>query len=455
MELADYVAALRKRWLVIVVAVLVGGLGGLGYAQTVTPSYRATASVFVSTEQGATVQDLMQGSTFTQNLVTSYAKLATMPVVLDPVIAELGLDTTTTDLSEQITSTVPLDTAIIEIAAEAESPDLASQVANATAEHLSRTVTEVSPSTASGASAVKLTVVAQAEPPQEAFAPNTRLLVAGGAAAGLAAGVLIAVGLALFDTRIRTAKDLPHGADLAILGSVPQPSRTADDAMQLLAEAYRRIRTNLQFLDVGSPVRSFVVTSSVANEGKTATAIGLAQALAERGSRVLLVDADLRRPTLADRLGLEGSAGLTTVLIGRATLEDVVQHVGPPRFAVLTSGDVPPNPGRLIESDGMDKLVRKARTDYDIVIFDVPPLLPVTDGALLARRTQGAVVVARAKKVSRDQLTDALDSLRAIGATCLGLIANGVSRTDAEFDGYGDNYGSRIDGRKRSRWQRR
>lgn len=451
MELADYVAALRKRWVVIVVAALAGVAAGLGWAQTVTPQYRATASVFVSTEQGATVQDLMQGSTFTQNLVTSYAELATMPAVLDPVIAELGLDTTPRELTEQITSVVPLDTAIIEIAAEAESPALASQIANATASHLSRTVTEVSPMSANGTSAVKLTVVARAEPPEDASSPNTPLLAAGGLGAGLAAGMLIAVGIALFDTRIRTAKDLPHGEDLAVLGSVPQTGR-ADKAMQTLSEAYRRIRTNLQFLDVGSPVRSFVVTSSVPGEGKTATAIGLAQALAERGSRVLLVDADLRRPALADRLGLEGRAGLTTVLIGRATLGDVVQQVGPPRFSVLTSGDVPPNPGRLIESDGMDKLVRQARTDYDVVIFDVPPLLPVTDGALLARRTQGAVVVARAKLVRRDQLNDALDSLSAIGAVCLGLIANGVSRSEGEFDAYAGEYTARRVEENRSRW---
>ena len=455
MELADYVAAVRKRWVMILVAILVGALAGFAYSQTVTPRYRAVSSVFVSTEQGSTVQDLLQGSTFTQNLVTSYAALATMPAVLDPVIDELDLRTTPRELSERVTATVPLDTAIVEITAEAGRPELAAQIANSTAEQLSQTVSEVSPTSEVGTSSVKLTVVATAEPPRYPFAPNTRLLVAGGGAAGLAVGVLLAMGLTLFDTRIRTAKDLPRGTDLAVLGSVPRPSRMADDTMHALAEAYRRIRTNLQFLDVGSPVRSFVVTSSLPNEGKTATAIGLAQALAERGSQVLLVDADLRRPSLADRLGVEGGAGLTTVLIGRANLQDVVQQVGPPRFSVLTSGDVPPNPGRLIESDGMDKLVRQARSAYDIVIFDVPPLLPVTDGALLARRTQGAVVVARAKAVRRDQLHDALASLGAIGATCLGLIANGVSRSESEFDVYASDYSNRQAEQRRSRWQRK
>lgn len=452
MELADYVATLRKRWVVLVVAILAGAIAGLGYAQTVTPQYRATTSVFVSLERGDTVSELMQGANYTQNLVTSYALLATMPAVLDPVIAELSLETTPRDLSEQVETTIPIDTAIIEISATAEGPWQAAEVANAVARHLSETVSEVSPSNLDGRSAVRLTVVAEAEAPEHPFAPDTRLLTAGGAVAGLVLGVLAAIGLSLFDTRIRTAKDLPAGNDLAVLGTVPQiRNGTADP--HLMAESYRRVQTNLQFLDVGAPVRSFVVTSSVPDEGKTTTAIGLAHALAERGSRVLLVDADLRRPSLADRLGLEGAAGLSTVLIGRADLEDVVQQVGPPRFAVLTAGDLPPNPGRLIEAESMEQLVRQARANYDVVIFDVPPLLPVTDGALLARRTQGAVVVARARKVRRAQLHDALASLDAIGATCLGLIATGVSPKDHDFDTYGGYGDGEIRG-SRSRWRR-
>ncbi|GAB4084275.1 polysaccharide biosynthesis tyrosine autokinase [Myceligenerans cantabricum] len=452
MELADYVAALRKRWVVLVVAVVAGGLAGLGYAQTVAPEYKANTNVFVSLERSDTASELMQGADFTQNLVTSYASLATMPAVLNPVIEELRLDNTPDDLSEQVTAMVPLDTAIIEISAEADDPQLAARVANSVARHLSTTVSAVSPKNANGTSAVRLTVVATAQPPEYAFAPDTRLLTAGGAAAGLAVGLLVAVGLALFDTRIRTAKDLPAGDDLAVLGTVPQSRKGAEDP-QLLAESYRRVRTNLQFLDVGAPVRSFVVTSSVPDEGKTTTAIGLAHALAERGSRVLLVDADLRRPSLADRLGLEGAAGLSTILIGRADLGDVVQPAGPPRFHVVTAGSQPPNPGRLIEADSMERLVRQARTDYDIVIFDVPPLLPVTDGALLARRTQGAVVVARARKVRRAQLQDALASLDAIGAPCLGLIATGVSRKDHEFDGYA-RYGDGDLRESHRRWPR-
>jgi polysaccharide biosynthesis transport protein len=156
MELADYVAALRKHWAVLVVATLAGGLAGLGYAQTVQPQYRSTTSVFVSLERSDTVADLMQGANFTQNLVTSYASLATMPAVLAPVITELGLDTTPRQLSERIDAVVPLDTAIIEISARADGPWQASEIADSVARHLSQTVSEVSPKNQNGRSTVRL-----------------------------------------------------------------------------------------------------------------------------------------------------------------------------------------------------------------------------------------------------------------------------------------------------------
>lgn len=435
MELGDYATTLRKRWILIVACALLGALGGLGYTQAVTPLYRSTASVFVSLERSETVSELMQGASYTRDLVTSYAALATLPAVLDPVIDDLELDTTSRSLATRVTAMVPIDTTIIEIASVDGDPVLAAEVANAAAASLAKTVDRVSPADATGDSTVQVTVVSPAQPADYAYTPNTRLLVAVGGAAGLALGVVLAVLLALLDTRIRTANDLPKASALTVLGAVPYIRTQAGDS-DILMESYRRLRTNIQFLDVGTPVRSFVITSSVQGEGKSTTAINLAQTLAETGSRVLLVDADLRRPTLADRLGLEAAAGLSTILIGRATLEDVVQPYGMTSLFVLTAGDVPPNPGQLVESAAMAALIEEATEKYDVVLLDVPPLLPVTDGAILARHTQGAVVVARAKRVRRTQLTDSLDTLKAVDATCLGIVVNGVARSDQVFDRY-------------------
>ena len=132
-----------------------------------------------------------------------------------------------------------------------------------------------------------------------------------------------------------------------------------------------------------------VISSSVSAEGKTTTAINLAAALADGGLRTLLIDADLRRPSVAEYLGLEGRAGLTTVLIGKAELDDVVQQQGDRGLFIVTSGPIPPNPSEILGSEGMKALMAAATKAYDIVIVDSPPLLPVTDAAVLSRLADG------------------------------------------------------------------
>lgn len=437
MDLRDYVAALRKRWYIVAVLAIIGASVAFAQAHASPPQYRAQSTVFVSIARGSTTQELVQGSTFTQEIVGSYAKLATMPVVLDQVIYDLDLDTTPKALAEQITAENPLDTVIIEIDAVATTSTDAAELANGVADELTTTITNLSPSSNKKA-AVEVTVVARAEPPEEAFAPRTRLAALVGFAAGFGLGVAIAVVRALLDTRVRSAAELEQLTDVGLLGAIPRRrgkrSRgavTAIDPHNVAAEAYRRLQTNLQFLDASLPVRSMVVTSSIGGEGKSTTSINLALAIAEQGQRVLLVDADMRRPAVADYCGLEGAAGLTTVLIGKAELADVVQVWGDANLNVLTMGEIPPNPAQLLGSPRMVDLLEEARAAYDVVILDSPPLLPVADGAILSRLTDGALVVANCRTIHRPQVLEAIDSLENVDARCLGIVANQVRDTAA------------------------
>lgn len=192
------------------------------------------------------------------------------------------------------------------------------------------------------------------------------------------------------------------------------------------------------------------MTSSVPGEGKSTVAANLALTLAEAGSRVALVDADLRRPSVADYLGLEGAAGLTTVLIGQATLDDVVQPWG--ALAVLTSGQIPPNPSEMVGSRAMTWVLDELAERYDVVVIDTPPLLPVTDAAILARLTDGALVVAGANGLHRHQLTEALGSLERVGARVLGLVVNRVPDMLPEaYSYYGTDPKAAGRGRRRTR----
>ena len=175
------------------------------------------------------------------------------------------------------------------------------------------------------------------------------------------------------------------------------------------------------------------MTSSLPGEGKSTTAINLAITLADAGSRVALVDADLRRPSIAEYMGLAGEVGLTTVLIGRADLQDAMQPWGDGSLNVLPSGQIPPNPSELLGSGSMAKLLDLLASQYDIVLIDTPPLLPVTDAAILAKITGGAVVVAAADVFNRQQLADGLGALEDVGARVLGVVLNRLAykQTDA------------------------
>ena len=439
MELSEYVQTLRKRWLVIVTMAILGGGAAFLVSSTTTPTYRATTKVFVSLSAGESVTDLVQGSNYTQDVVRSYAQLISMPAVLGPVIERLDLDLTPRELARSVSADAPLDTVILEISVTSTSPTDAALIANAIAEQLAETVDDVSPNAAGAQETVVVNIVSPAEPPAFASSPNTRLMTATGLVGGGGLGAALAIGITLLDTRVRSSRDIARISDEPVLGAVPrvrsaEMSRPAllSDPHSARSEAYRRLQTNLRYLDASGPISSIVVTSAVPREGKSSTALNLALAIAEKGQRVLLIDADLRRPSIADYAGIEGGVGLTTVLIGQAELADVVQPWGTPDLHILSAGAVPPNPSQLLDSQAMVDLLKAATASYDLVILDSPPLLPVADAAVLTRLTDGGVMVTGCRKVTRDQVAEALASLDAVGARLLGIVVNGESKAAGE-----------------------
>ena len=454
MELAEYANVLRRRWLVIVSSALLAALVALGWAWSTPPSYTATAKVYVSLSTGESTSDLLQGSTYVKNLIESYAALTDMPVVLDPVARDLGPGTTGRELATAVTADSPLNTSIIEIKAVDGQPGRAAQIANAVAQQLSTTVVELSPATPTGEQAIAVTVVSPAEVPEYPSAPRTRLLTAAGGAAGLGLSVALVLLWAVLDTRIRSPRDLELVSEgTALLGSIPVVRRrtarvpATHEPLSTRAEAYRRVQTNLSYVDATTPARVIVVTSSVPAEGKSTTSISLASTFAESGSSVLLIDSDMRRPSIASTLGLEDAAGLTTALVGRSAMPDLVQRYGVSRLDVLPLGPIPPNPHQLIASDATRDLIAAARSAYDVVVIDAPPLLPVSDAAVLSTMADGVVVVVGSRRVRRQQLAQALQALAGVEARVLGFILAFAPRSGPG----GSYYGYRT---ARRRWPR-
>lgn len=444
-ELRDYIRVLQKNWLLIVLMVLVAVSASAAYSMVQTPRFSASAKVFVSTSSGQSVSDLAQGNSFTVQRVKTYSDLATTPIVLLPVIAKLNLNTSADALAKNVSVAAALDTTIIEITAFSDDPVTAADIANAVSDSLASAVQDIEkPAGEDAVSPVQLTRVKQADVSSSPVSPNVPLNLALGALLGLILGVAIAVVRQLLDNRIRNQRDIELITEAPIIGGISFDPKASErplivqaDPRSPRAESFRALRTNLSFLNVGDHGRTFVITSSVESEGKSTTAANLAISLADSGARVLLVDADLRRPKVAHYMGIEGAVGLTDVLIGRAELLDVVQPWGRGSLFVLPAGKIPPNPSELLGSRAMLDLISLFAREFDAVIFDAPPLLPVTDAAVLAKSVGGAIVVVAAGKTHRAQLRGALVALENVGAPVSGIVLTMLPTRGPDAYGYG------------------
>jgi succinoglycan biosynthesis transport protein ExoP len=444
--LHKFLAVLRRRKWMVVAVLLLSLCGSAAVSALGTRTYTATAGLYFSVRTAASVDDLATAATFSQTQLASYATLAMTPEVLDPVAEDLGVRGGAGELAGQLSATAVDGTVVLDISAVDTDPARAARIANAVARQVITVVEDLSPSvTDSDESAVEATVVTPATPPSSPTSPKVVLNLVAGAVLGLGLAILLAVAREALDTRVRRPEDVAELTRTPVIGSLGvEPGRRRRVLMEAAphspqAEAYRQLRTNLQFLELGehggqrSRHRAISVTSSLAAEGKSTVAINLALAMAETGARVLLVDADLRRPSVATVLGLEGAAGLTSVLLGRASVDDVVQPWGSSGLHVLPSGPLPPNPTELLGSVPMRRLLGELRAAYDHVVLDSTPLLPVADSAVVAGLVDGTLLLVNATKARRHQVAESVRNLARVEAPVLGVVLNQVAREERSY----------------------
>jgi capsular exopolysaccharide synthesis family protein len=500
LSIEQVLGILRRRAGWVLLCFVLVAIAAYGFSKHQTKKYTATASLVFNnsqTNQQAAGLGTLSGSTSQVAEENTNLKLVQLGDMAAKTAGRLGEGLTEEKVRADLNISAQGESNVVNVAATANSPTLAAAIANT---YTKRFVTEqqnanhayygsalrlvekqlkslsskqkLSPSgIALAGRAQSLGVLAElrngnveiaqaATPPTSPSSPKTSRNTVLGAVLGLLLGLGIAFLLERFDRRIREPKDLEKVYGLPLLGVVPESSalsrsgRGAPKAGAALptseAEAFHLIRAHMRYFNVDRELRTLMVVSAAPGDGKTTIARHLAAAAAKMGARVLILEADLRRPTLAQQLGITVGRGLSDVLIGAVSLPEATQTLSldapgnePVRghtFDVLVAGaSPPPNPGELIESRAMETLLERAKASYDLIVIDTPPLTAVSDAFPLLKKVDGVVIVGRVGRNRRDVAERLHETLAGAGAPLLGVIANGFKA--GRRGGYGYGYG--------------
>jgi capsular exopolysaccharide synthesis family protein len=429
----DYARVLRERWLLVVFGLLLGIAGAGAHTYLATPQYATSSTFFISTPGlSQDVSQAYQGSLLSEQKIKSYTQLATDRRLREQVSQELGSEVA----PGAISASARPDTVLLTITVTDPSPQRAQRIAELASTDFVALVAEVEKPSGGATPAVAAKEVQAPPLPISPVTPKPVRDAALGVILGLMLGVALAVARHTLDRSVKSTELLTEIAGAPSLGVTvfdssvkSKPLVVADNPQSPLAEAFRQLRTNLQYVDLDHSQKLIVVTSALPSEGKTTTTCNLAIALAQSGARVALVDADLRRPRAGTCLGLDNAVGLTSVLTSQVYLYDAMQPWANTRLDFLGSGPLPPNPSEMLASRQMRELLEELATRYDIVLFDAAPTLPVADASVLAAQCHGTLLVARHGKVSTDQVAAAAETLHRVSANVVGTVLTMAPRS--------------------------
>jgi capsular exopolysaccharide synthesis family protein len=457
--LRQYLEVLRRRKL-IVITMLALALGAASALTLVTTSlYEAQTTIVVG--QGTCIVQ-PQNANAIQPFTATAAGLMKSTIVAKEVIRDLKLNTTPQGLLGDISVSFNPESAALTASVVNHEPLLAKAIADRLGVNFQQLVKQrlgkEVPASAGVPATPPLTACiwdpAHVLPGKVEPKPTRNLLVAG--ILGLVLGLLAAFLRDYFDRTLRSVEDIERAFGVPVIGQIPsvKPGNRGERSRILweengdFAESFRGLRANLQYLAVQWPLRTILVTSPAANQGKTTVCASLATAIAQSGQTVVLIEADLRRPRLADTFGLPRlQPGLTSVLVGHSQLGRATTQIKLPpspgqakghdtAITVLPSGPLPPNPSELVGSPRMRRLVDGLADLYDTVILDSPPLLPVADSLALAKLVDGVIIVVRAKSATRDDAKAVRALAERLGIHVVGVVMTDVPRRDHYYAEY-------------------
>ncbi|UDY23606.1 polysaccharide biosynthesis tyrosine autokinase [Nocardioides sp. Kera G14] len=437
MDAKQFVGILRRRWRSIAAVVGVAlVLTGLLTFVVAKPQYQSTARVFLSVNvQNAT--DAYSAVYFANTRAASYADVAQSTELAARVVSTLGLNMTAKELSDHISAVVVANTSLIELTVKDTNAKRAQSICNAATTAFTAYVKELENTSTDAkkpTSPIAASVTDKATYEPNAVSPRSGLNLAVALILGLMLGIALALVRDLLDRTVHASGDVSDITDAPVLATINYDDRMHDAPVLTdvggfapRTEAFRLLRTNLQFVDLDRDAKCLLITSSVKGEGKTTTAMNLAVAMAQAGRRTLLIDADLRRPRAAATLGLDPAVGLTTVLVGRTEVHEAIQIHEPSGLHVLASGAKPPNPTEILQSHVTHDLIRELTERYDTVIIDAPPMLPVADSSVLATLADGVILVIRHAHTTKDEAHEAAGRIAQVDGRLYGVVVNMVA----------------------------
>lgn len=438
MDVRHLLATLRSRAWLVGAMMLAAAVAAYAISGTLPKTYEAQSTVLVGQALSSASPDYNQ-LLASQRLSQTYADLAMTRSVASAVRDQLGLKISAEELLLSISAEAPRESLFLILTARDGDPIEAAQIANAFAEQLIDRSPQVVITTPGSPATNLLTLVDAAIPATQPAGPRVLFNTVLAALLGLLLGCAIVLLIEYLDDTVKRPRDVEGIAQVPTLGLISQMRTPPAEVHRLAAllyprsqaaEAFRALRTNIEFASVDRETHSILITSSIAGEGKTVVAANVALMFAQAGRQTLLVDADLRMPAIHRIFDIDNTTGLTSLLRGEAsTIGGVARPTDEANLRIITSGPQPPNPAEILGSERMRNMLAALSKEADIVVIDSPPLVAVTDAAVLATQVDGTIVVVRAGRTRRSTFRSGIEALRRVGAPVLGVVLNGLPET--------------------------